>query len=103
MSQQTTMRPALLLACCVSAALAACADRSTATMGAGAATCHAAGAQSLLGQRLDEHVLQEALRASGGLRSRVLQPGAQPAANADPMRLNIELDGEGRIHRMVCG
>jgi hypothetical protein len=73
-------------------------------MGAAPATCRAAGAEALLGQKLDDHVREEALRDSGGLRSRVIPAGAAATMNdADPMRLNIELDAEGRIHRMRCG
>jgi hypothetical protein len=98
------MRSALLIVGCLAATLCACADRSTSTMGAAAATCRAAGAQALLGQKVDEHVLEQALRSSGGLRSRVVPAGAAITTDhADPMRLNIELDAEGRIHRMRCG
>lgn len=98
------MRGSLLLACCAAAALSACASHSTSVMGAGPASCHAAGAQALLGQKLDDHVLEEALRTSGGLRSRVVPAGAVITNDRpDPMRLNIELDPEGRIHWMRCG
>jgi hypothetical protein len=94
----------LLIACCLAAVLSACADRSTSAMGAAAASCHAAGAQALLGRRLDQQVMDQALRRSGGLRSRVVPAGAaMTAGDADPMRLNIELDADGRIHRMRCG
>ncbi len=98
------MRGSILLACCVAAALSACASRSTSVMGAGPASCHAAGAQALLGQKLDDHVLEQALRDSGGLRSRVVPAGAAITNDRpDPMRLNIELDAQGRIHWMRCG
>jgi hypothetical protein len=98
------MRGALLLACCAAAAVSACATRSTSAMGAGPATCHAAGAQALLGQKLDEHLQEEALRDSGALRSRVVPAGAAiTTEHPDPMRLNITLDPKGRIHWMRCG
>jgi len=85
--------------------LAACADRSANIMGAGpSAGCHAVGAAGVLGQRLDERVMQEALRDSGALRTRVIPPGVVGVTgDVDPMRLNIQLDAQGRIHRMVCG
>lgn len=86
------------------AALCGCAASSTKVMGAAPSSgCHAAGAQAVLGQTFDEHTLQEALRGSGGLRSRVLQPGALATTDVDPMRLNIHVDEQGRIRRMVCG
>jgi hypothetical protein len=98
------MRVSLLIACCLAAAASACASRSTSVMGAGPASCHAAGAQALLGRKLDDHVREEALRDAGGLRTRVLPAGAAIMTDrADPMRLNIELDPDGRIHRMRCG
>ncbi len=65
--------------------------------------CHAAGAASVLGNSLDEHTLQEALRGSGALRSRVIQAGGVASPDVDPMRLNIQVDADGRIRRMVCG
>ena len=99
------MRPTIAAVLSTSVILAACGSPSANVMGAAPSTgCHAAGAQALLGQRLDDMVLQEALRDSGALRTRVLPPGsAAMAGNADPMRLNVELDPQGRIHRMVCG
>jgi hypothetical protein len=98
------MRISLLIACCLAAAISACASHSTSVMGAGPASCHAAGAQALLGRTLDDHVREEALRDSGGLRSRVLPAGAAIMTDrADPMRLNIGLDAQGRIHWMRCG
>lgn len=87
------------------ALLVACADRGATVMGASpAGGCHAAGAQAVLGQRFDDHIMQEALRDSGALRSRILPPGsATSAGDVDPMRLNIELDAQGHIRRMQCG
>ena len=90
--------PATLLA------LAACADRPpTATMGINAATCRAAGAEAVLGRQVSDLVLDEALRASGGLRTRVIPPGGMVTLDHDPMRLNIEVDDSGKIRRMRCG
>jgi len=99
------MRPTLAAVLSTSMILTACGSPSANVMGAAPSTgCHAAGAQALLGQRLDDMVLQDALRDSGALRTRVLPPvSAAVAGNADPMRLNLELDAQGRIHRMVCG
>ncbi|HEY0886819.1 MAG TPA: I78 family peptidase inhibitor [Ramlibacter sp.] len=84
--------------------LAACADRPpTATMGMSAAVCRAAGAQAVLGRPFNDMTEAEALRASGGLRTRVIPPGGAVTMDHDPMRLNIELDDAGNIRRMRCG
>ena len=66
--------------------------------------CRAAGAKAQLGKHLDDRVTSDALRESGALRSRVL-PYRSPVntGEADPMRLNIEVDGKGTIQRMQCG
>jgi hypothetical protein len=86
------------------AGIAACSNApDTASMGMSEARCRAAGAESVLGRTLDQQVLQEALMGSGGLRTRVIQPGSVVTQDHDPMRLNIEVDQTGRIRRMVCG
>ena len=88
----------------VAAALAGCASSPhTASMGAADSRCRAAGAEALLGRPLDDLALAEALRASGGLRTRVIPPGGVVTLEHDPMRLNIEIDEERRIRRMRCG
>jgi hypothetical protein len=86
-------------------ALGGCAARGSDTraMGGSKASCHAAGAESVLGQKADEHVVEQALALSGGLRTRVIRPSSPLGVPADPMRLNIEVDDTGRIRRMVCG
>ncbi|MHB1123542.1 MAG: I78 family peptidase inhibitor [Ramlibacter sp.] len=92
------------VAASVLAVLAACAGSpDTASMGAAEPVCRAAGAEALLGRQLNEMVLAEALRASGGLRTRVIPPGGVVTLDHDPMRLNIELDAAGTIRRMRCG
>jgi hypothetical protein len=87
------------------AVLGGCAASSSTRVmgGASGLGCHAAGAAGVLGSRVDEHVLEEALRGSGALRSRVIQPGGVGTTDVDPMRLNIQVDDTGRIRRMVCG
>lgn len=75
----------------------------TATMGAPESRCRAAGAQAVLGRPFSDMTEAEALRASGGLRTRVIPPGGVVTMDHDPMRLNIELDDAGNIRRMRCG
>ncbi|WP_168107120.1 I78 family peptidase inhibitor [Ramlibacter lithotrophicus] len=98
------MRHRLLLCISSAAIVGACASSpDTTAMGAAESTCRAAGAEALLGRRLDDMVLAEALRGSGGLRTRVIPPGGVVTMDHDPMRLNIELDDAGVIRRMRCG
>lgn len=94
-----------LLSLLGSLALAGCAGRGVdaRTMGINQASCRAAGAERVLGQKADEHVIEQALALSGGLRTRVIRPESPLSTASDPMRLNIEVDAEGRIRRMVCG
>lgn len=72
-------------------------------MGASASQCRAAGAESVLGREATDLVLDEALRASGGLRTRVIPAGGMVTLDHDPMRLNVEVDESGKIRRMRCG
>lgn len=98
------MRPILpIVVLGAAVTLGGCADRTTRSMGFNQARCHAAGAQSVLGQTAEAQVVEQALAASGGLRARVIRPGEPVANDADPMRLNIQVDETGRIRRMVCG
>jgi hypothetical protein len=85
--------------------LAGCAGSSTSRMGAGIAPaqCHAAGAEAVLGQPIEAQLVEQALAGSGALRSRVIRPGQAVTLDLDPLRLNIELDADGRIHRLRCG
>ncbi len=72
-------------------------------MGAAQSACRAAGAQAVLGRPFNDMTETEALRASGGLRTRVIPPAGVMTMDHDPMRLNIELDDAGNIRRMRCG
>jgi hypothetical protein len=48
-------------------------------------------------------VVGDAIVASGAMRSRIIRPGSSVTMDRDPLRLNIEVDAENRIRRMVCG
>lgn len=101
MSIKLITLPAVLLALL---ALAGCVSApDTASMGASASVCRAAGAEAVLGREATDLVLDQALRASGGLRTRVIPPGGMVTLDHDPMRLNIEVDESGKIRRMRCG
>ena len=93
------LRPTLIGAA-VLLSLAACAGDSSRIP---QAQCHAAGAEAVLGKNVDEQLIDQAIQGSGALRSRVIRPGANVTMELDPMRLNIEVDGTGRIRRLRCG
>lgn len=98
------MRHRLLFSVSSAVVLVACASSpDTTTMGASASVCRAAGAEAVLGHPFNDMTEAEALRASGGLRTRVIPPGGVVTMDHDPMRLNIELDDAGNIRRMRCG
>lgn len=75
----------------------------TSSAGMGPARCTAAGAKEYLGQPFDVHNVDNARAHAGALRSRVIKPGDAVGTDVDPLRLNVELDTEGRIHRLRCG
>lgn len=65
--------------------------------------CRAAGAQAYLGETVDDRVTDEARMAAGAMRTRVIRPGQAVTMDADPQRLNIEVDETTRIRRLRCG
>jgi hypothetical protein len=65
--------------------------------------CRAAGAEAELGKTVDEKVVNDARYAAGAMRTRVIRPGQAVTMDADPQRLNIEVDETGRIRRLRCG
>jgi hypothetical protein len=66
--------------------------------------CHAAGAQSVLGQPLNDQTIVAARAGATALRSRVVPLGSAPdTRDVDPLRLNVEVDDKGIIQRMRCG
>jgi hypothetical protein len=67
------------------------------------ARCRAAGAQAELGKTVDDQVANEARMAAGAMRTRIIKPGQAVTMDADPLRLNIEVDETGRIRRLRCG
>lgn len=65
--------------------------------------CRAAGAESELGKTVDDKVADDARYAAGAMRTRIIRPGQPVTMDADPQRLNIEVDETGRIRRLRCG
>lgn len=77
--------------------------RDTSAVGMGPARCTAAGAQEYLGQEFDAHTADNARAHAGALRSRVIRQGESVSMDIDPLRLNVEIDDTGRVHRLRCG
>lgn len=72
---------------------------STAPVGA---TCNAQGAQWAVGKSGTARVVEEARVRSGARMARVVYPGQAPQA-FDAQRLNLEVDGNGKITAARCG
>jgi hypothetical protein len=83
--------------------LTACAGSGVREPGMGDPRCRAAGAQAELGKTIDPAVTEAARAGSGALRARVIKPGEAVTMDADPQRLNIEVDDTGKIRRLRCG
>jgi hypothetical protein len=76
----------------------------TSSVGMAPAQCRAAGARQFLGQQYEPRLADEARAYAGAMRSRVIMPGqVVTRSEPDPLRLNVEVDGRGRIHRLRCG
>jgi hypothetical protein len=76
---------------------------STSASGVGPARCVAANAKDYLGQELDLRTVDEARAHAGAMRSRVIRPGERVSGDRDPLRLDVELGPDNRIHRLRCG
>ena len=83
--------------------LAACAQTAGSGPQMSEPRCRAAGAQAELGKTIDPAVTEAARAAAGALRARVIKPGDAVTMDADPQRLNIEIDDAGKIRRLRCG
>ena len=89
----------------IAAAQTACSSiDDTTSAGMSPAQCRAAGARQFLGQQYEPRLADEARAYAGAMRSRVIMPGQVVArGEPDPLRLNVEVDARGRIHRLRCG
>jgi hypothetical protein len=67
------------------------------------ARCRAAGGQAELGKPVDDETAENARMGAGAMRARIIKPGQAMTMDADPQRLNIEVDETGRIRRLRCG
>ena len=104
---------AVWMACLAAAVLAGCAapvgQRATVvepqwqTPGPRGGACDAAPAQGFLGQAGTASVIEKARIASGAAMARVLHPNQPTTMEFNHERLNLVLDGKGRIASVRCG
>lgn len=87
----------------LTAALAGCAPFAGGEPRLPDARCRAAGAEAELGKNVDDETAENARMGAGALRARIIRPGQAVTMDADPQRLNIEVDETGRIRRLRCG
>ena len=88
---------------CVAALLGGCAPVASGGPRLPDARCRAAGAEAELGKNVDDEVAENARMGAGAMRARIVRPGQAVTMDADPQRLNIEVDETGRIRRLRCG
>ena len=65
--------------------------------------CEAQAAQHLVGQRGTEALGEQARQLAGARRVRLYGPNDAITRDHDLQRLNLALDAQGRIARIVCG
>lgn len=68
-----------------------------------AVVCNAQPAQSAVGQNSTASVMESARAKSGAQMARILRPGQMVTKEFDAQRLNLEVDGNGRIVAVRCG
>lgn len=65
--------------------------------------CNAAPAQGLVGRQASPALMQEAQRLAGAGAVRWLRPGQVVTMEYRADRLNLHVDAQNRIERVVCG
>ena len=68
-----------------------------------AVVCNAQPAQSAVGQNSTASVMESARAKSGAQMARILRSGQMVTMEFDAQRLNLEVDGNGRIVAVRCG
>lgn len=68
-----------------------------------ATPCNAQPAQFAVGQNSTSSVIESARSRSGAQMARILRPGQIITKEFDAQRLNLEVDGSGKIIAVRCG
>lgn len=102
------MPQSLTLATCAAALLGGCAGApanppASAGPGPRGGTCNAAPAQAMIGKQATPSVMEQARVASGAAMARVLHPQQVVTLEFSAERLNLVVDGNGRITAVRCG
>jgi hypothetical protein len=69
----------------------------------GAGSCDSSKAQGLIGRARSETVGAEALRLTGARTLRWIPTGAMVTMDYREDRLNLHLDGKGKVAKVACG
>ena len=78
-------------------------EGDTVEAGPGDFHCNAASLADLIGRAASQDLGAEALRRSGSRTLRWIRPGDVVTMDYSESRLNIHLDGQGRVERFNCG
>jgi hypothetical protein len=94
-----------LLVCSLAAALALCsvAAAQPANPAGVSATCRVAAAHFVLGEIYSDTLARRARRRAGARVVRKIEPGQVYTMEFRADRLNLEVDGRGRIRAVRCG
>jgi hypothetical protein len=65
--------------------------------------CHVDALVDLVGRPADAGLGADAMRRSGALRLRWIRPGDMVTMDYSAQRLNVHLDGQGRVDHFACG
>ncbi|WP_033534643.1 I78 family peptidase inhibitor [Bordetella trematum] len=98
-----------LLPLMLAAALAGCASQNTSSSSsataraAGDKTCDAESMQKQVGKTYTDSLGDDIRKGSQSSALRVLRPGQVMTLEYNPMRVNIIIDGQGKVSAVRCG
>ena len=83
--------------------MAGCATAAEEVPVRGGGSCDASKAQKLIGRARSDKLGAEALRLTGASRVRWIRKGAMVTMDYREDRVNLHLDGRGKVVRVACG
>ncbi|OZI75064.1 I78 family peptidase inhibitor [Bordetella genomosp. 12] len=78
-------------------------ESATGSMLSSGKSCDAQPTQNLVGQAFSDSASSNVLSGSGSSTVRVLKPGQVMTLEYNPSRVNIIVDGQGKISAIRCG